>query len=430
MTYEEAIDWIHSREKFKIKPGLKRMEWMMKRLGHPEKGLNAIHIAGTNGKGSTLSFIRSLLQQQGNQVGTFTSPYIITFNERISIDGVPIRDEEWVDLVSAIRPLAEELGETSLGEPTEFEVITAMAILYFNKAELDFVIFEAGLGGRYDSTNIISPIMTVITNIGLDHINILGDTYEQIAAEKAGIIKQGVPLITAVDDDIAFKVIKEEADDKGAQVFRLGKEFSVLRKESTNDGEQFTFTMKDYISEPFLTRLKGRHQVLNASVALAAVEILSIEYHFDRAIYQKGIMSTDWPGRFEQISTNPAVVLDGAHNEEGTISMIDTLKVHFPHHKKYLLYAALSDKPITGMLSRLAGSFDRVIFTGFAFPKSMKGSELLQLYPGENADSTEDWKSSLEDIMSNLNQDDVLVVTGSLYFVSEVRKYLEYRKNV
>lgn len=189
-TYNEALNWIHSRLRLGIKPGLKRMEWMMEKLNHPERRLRTVHIGGTNGKGSTVTFLRSILQEAGYSVGTFTSPYFEQFNERISVNGTPVTDQEITELANVIFPLAEELEKTELGGPTEFEVITAMSIYYFSKINpVDIVIFEVGLGGRFDSTNIIYPLLSIITSIGLDHTNILGHSISEIAFEKAGIIK-------------------------------------------------------------------------------------------------------------------------------------------------------------------------------------------------------------------------------------------------
>ncbi|KHF29707.1 Folylpolyglutamate synthase [Anoxybacillus sp. BCO1] len=219
-TCKEAVDWIHSRLSFGVKPGLKRMEWMMEKLGHPQRRIKAIHVGGTNGKGSTVCFLRHILQEAGYRVGTFTSPYVEQFNERISINGQPICDVDLMKLVQFIQPLAEELEQTELGGPTEFEVITAMALYYFGKMNVqDVVIFEVGLGGRLDSTNVIYPLLSVITNVGYDHIHILGNTLEQIAFEKAGIIKAGIPVVTAIDQPEAVRVVEEKAVSVRSKVY-------------------------------------------------------------------------------------------------------------------------------------------------------------------------------------------------------------------
>src|SRR4051794_31120365 len=213
-TYEEALQWIHSRLRVGIKPGLKRMEWMMEKLDHPEQKMTSVHIGGTNGKGSTVTYLRSILEKAGYETGTFTSPYIEQFNERISINGVPITDEEIVELANVIYPLSVELEDTELGGPSEFEIITAMAIYYFGVVHpVDIAIFEVGLGGRFDSTNIIHPLLSIITNIGLDHIQFLGTSHKEIAFEKAGIIKKGASLISAVNQEDAKEVIRKRANE-------------------------------------------------------------------------------------------------------------------------------------------------------------------------------------------------------------------------
>ena len=260
-TYQEALEWIHSRLRLGIKPGLKRMEWMMERLGNPEQKIKAVHIGGTNGKGSTVTFLRYILEASGYTVGTFTSPYIEQFNERISVNGQPISDEEILKLANIIRPLADEMEDTELGGPTEFEVITAMSFVFFaQNQELDIVLYEVGLGGRFDSTNIIQPIATIITNIGLDHTNILGNSYEEIAFEKAGIIKKGAPIFTAVQLPNALKVIEEQAELKEAPIRRLNHEFSIVSHQTLERGEMFSLRAGDYRFERLETSMLGKHQ--------------------------------------------------------------------------------------------------------------------------------------------------------------------------
>ena len=225
-TYNEAIDSIDSRLRLGIKPGLIRMEWMLEKLGHPEREMKLIHVGGTNGKGSTVTYLRSILNEAGYRVGSFTSPYIEQFNERISVDGKPITDEEITELVNVIKPLADELENTDIGSPTEFEVITAMAIYYFAKMNpMDINVFEVGLGGRFDSTNVVNPLLSIITNIGMDHTQILGDRIEQIAYEKAGIIKSGIPVFTAAKVESAYAVLQEESATKNTSIFKLGRPF-------------------------------------------------------------------------------------------------------------------------------------------------------------------------------------------------------------
>ncbi|SFG34502.1 dihydrofolate synthase / folylpolyglutamate synthase [Halobacillus alkaliphilus] len=426
-NYQEAIQWIHSREKFKVKPGLKRMEWMMEELGHPEKKLKAIHIAGTNGKGSTVTFLSNLLQTQGYDIGTFTSPYIIRFNERISVNGEAIPDAELAALTEAIKPLAEKLKGTSLGEPTEFEIITAMAVIYFSQKHLDFILFEVGLGGRYDSTNIIQPLLSVITNIGLDHINILGNTLEQIAYEKAGIIKTNTPLITGTKEESALSVLKEQASVNKAPVSILGENFQVEHIKSSLEGEYFEFKTSSFHSGDLLSPMKGRHQVDNAALALQTMEHLKkMGVGINRTQYSRGLLRTHWPARFETISTNPVTIIDGAHNEEGTRALVDTMKRHFSGKRVHLIYSALEDKPVKNMLEILKEVVDVAYMTTFEFPRAMTGSELTELSPIPDTITVSDYVQAIREATSTIKTGDVLLITGSLYFISEIRKYFEY----
>ncbi|WP_202410037.1 bifunctional folylpolyglutamate synthase/dihydrofolate synthase [Halobacillus litoralis] len=430
MEYEKAMDWIHSREKFKVKPGLKRMEWMMKRLGHPEKKFRSVHIAGTNGKGSTLSFLRHILQQQGMSVGTFTSPYIERFNERISVDGQPIHDEVLAELVIRIKPLSEELRQTTLGEPTEFEIITAMAMLYFSEAALDLVLIETGLGGRYDSTNILTPVLSLITNIGHDHMNVLGSTIGEIAEEKAGIIKPEIPVVTGVKQEEAVKVVTQKARSCHSRVFRLGHDFEAIHQSSNDEGESFVFSNATFHSETYVSQMKGPHQVENAALAIQSAEVLrSLGVRIDRSLYGKGIASTRWPARFEKVKDAPLTIIDGAHNEEGTSALVETVKRHHVGKKIVLVYSALEDKPVKKMLKQLQSVVDTAYMTTFDFPRALKGRELAEYSEITETKAVEDYVQAIREASSNVGEDGVLLITGSLYFISKVRKYFESKEN-
>ncbi|WP_281658291.1 folylpolyglutamate synthase/dihydrofolate synthase family protein [Halobacillus sp. Cin3] len=426
MNYEEAVQWIHAREKFKIKPGLKRMEWMMKRLDHPEQKITAVHIAGTNGKGSTVSFLRHILQGQGQSVGTFTSPYIETFNERISVNGRPISDRELAETVGQIRPLSEELKQTSLGEPTEFEVITAAALLHFSQLDLDFVLMETGLGGTYDSTNIIHPVLSVITNVGHDHMNILGSTISEIAGEKAGIIKQGVPLVTGASQQAAVDVIAAKAEECGARMYGYGKEFHADHLASGEGRETFRFISPTFTSPVWKSSLLGPHQVTNASLAIQAAEVLREQgVPLETEQYGKAIEKTFWPARFETLRRRPLTIVDGAHNEEGTDALVETVKRHYSDRRILLVYAALEDKPVEKMLGKLKEVSDHLYVTTFDFPRALSSEALKELSPVPHTEAFADYKQAVREAMTEAGGEDVIVVSGSLYFISIVRSFLK-----
>lgn len=435
-TYEEALEWIHARLRLGIKPGLKRMEWMLERLDHPERRLKTIHVGGTNGKGSTVTYMRSILQAAGYKIGTFTSPYFEQFNERISVNGEAIADNELIELTNIIKPLALELEQTELGGPTEFEVITAMAIYYFAKHNpVDLVIFEVGLGGRFDSTNVIYPLLSIITNIGLDHTAILGDTYEQIAFEKAGILKNGVPIITGTKQPEALQVIEKVAKEKKAKLYRLTQEFMITDHTSLKQGEAFSFqSLFAGLTNVELSMI-GAHQIENASLALMAIQLLTNYYSFiiEEQHIRVGLRQAYWPGRFEVLAEDPYVIIDGAHNEEGIMSLVRELKSRFHHKKIKTVFAALSDKKLDHMIEKLDHVSDQITFVSFDFPRAAKAEELYHISQSVHKQTSDNWLELLNQEIPNLKSDEVLLITGSLYFLSMVKpkiKMLILRQNL
>lgn len=425
-SYEDTLNWIHSRLKLGIKPGLKRMEWMMERLDHPERTIRGIHVAGTNGKGSTVSYIRSILQEAGYVVGTFTSPYIEQFNERISINGVPISNEDMIMLANKIKPLVEELEQTDLGSPTEFEVITAMSFYYFGKVHpTDFVIYEVGLGGRFDSTNIFHPIVSVITTIGYDHMAILGDTIEKITFEKAGIIKSGVPVVSGVHQPEGVGVIEEIAKERKAKLYLAGREFSVSKHLSATQGEFFTYQSdRNHYKDLFIT-MKGAHQVLNASLAVKTIEYLQtyLSVIVEEQHIRAGLEKMYWMGRFEKLAENPPIIIDGAHNPEGIRELVKTVKAHLSTYPITVIFSALEDKQLDEMMKPLEEIATNIIYTSFDFPRASSAEKLYSLFPSKKARTEEDFKKAIQ--LAKANDGHAIVITGSLYFISQIRQYFK-----
>lgn len=401
------------------------MEWMMDKLDHPEKKIPTIHIGGTNGKGSTVTYLRSILQASGLKVGTFTSPYFEHFNERISINGHSISEEDLVKITNVIKPLSDELEQTELGSPTEFEVITAMSFYYFAEvAPVDLAIYEVGLGGRFDSTNIITPQISIITSIGLDHINILGNSYEQIAFEKAGIIKPGIPILTAVKQPEAFNVIREKAAQMDAAIHRLGEHFFIDHHVSLENGERFSLqTSKSYL-ENLEIRMLGQHQTENAALAVEAAILLAASYKIAEEDIRQGLKKAYWPGRFEIVSSSPLIVLDGAHNEEGIETLVVELKRRFPGRKKRLIFAALGDKKVDNMIKKLDSVSQMITFVSFDFPRAANAEELYQFSSLAHKRAESDWQKAISEELRALESNEMLIITGSLYFLSEVKPYI------
>lgn len=423
-SYEEALNWIHSLLKFGIKPGLKRVEWLLGKTGNTETELSCIHIAGTNGKGSSVEYLRSIFNEAGFSVGTFTSPYLITFNERVSINGAPIKDEELLQYSRALKPLVEELSATPLGSPTEFEVITVISLLYFADKKPDIVLFETGLGGLYDSTNVITPILSLITNIGYDHMGILGETIEEIAFQKAGIIKANVPVISTVEQEAAIEVIERKAVEMKSDSYLLKRDFDVLHQESTDNGEKFTYIGQEDVKEEYVISMKGTHQVKNAGLAIAAIHHLrkSGRFTFSSSDIKNGLHYANWAGRFEKVSQSPDIIIDGAHNLQGVHALKQTLLNHYRSKKVYLLFAALHDKDYGHMMKELEEIVYEACFTTFDFPRAASADMLLAESPFPNSTANSSWTEALDELRGRLNKEDVLIITGSLYFISEVRK--------
>ncbi len=416
MNYLDSLHWIHERTKFGIKPGVKRMKWMLDKLGNPEEKIQAVHVVGTNGKGSTVSYLREALVANNYEIGTFTSPYIVTFNERISINGTPITDDELVELVQIVKPISERLeSETDLGPATEFEIITLMMFVYFGTVHpVDFVIIEAGLGALNDSTNVFQPIMTVLTSIGLDHTNILGDTYMDIAREKAGVIKPSVPLVYAIKPKDALHFVREVVEKNYNKGLELDRDFHVL-----SDDTEFTYRYGSYELENIQLKMIGQHQHENAALAITTlIEMYQrgmIQLNFNTMI--DAIEHTTWSGRIEKVQEEPLILIDGAHNRESINALVDTLKQYYSDKKIDVLFAAIDGKPIGKMMNSIEEIANRFYVTTFDFPKALPIDAVYDYLEHHHIEKVQDYPQFIEQYDGEL-----LVVTGSLYFISEVRK--------
>ena len=423
MTIETALEWIHSRLKFNIRPGLTRIEALLKLLENPEKELSMLHIAGTNGKGSTVAFTRGILEQLGLTVATFTSPFIETFGERMAINGHPIPDEKLIKYVGQLKPLVEEMDKDArLAGITEFEIITALAFRYFADEHVDVALIEVGLGGLLDSTNVIQPVATAITTIGMDHMDILGDTLEKIAAQKAGIIKPYTPLVTGKIADETLGVIAETAQTNQAKHYQYGIDYQVEILEN----ERFNYKDDEIHLLNLEKSLLGLHQIDNAALAvkLTMVYAHKIGLSLSEEAIRVGLRRTFWPARMEEVSQAPLTLLDGAHNVHAMQRLLENLKNEFSGRKITILFSALVTKDITEMIKMLQTvDNSKLILTTFDYPKALKLEDFAYLEK-ENVTLAEDWKSTYAALKENLHEDDVLLMTGSLYFMSQIRAYI------
>ena len=347
MTYKEALAYIHSVEWKGSRPGLSRITELLQKLGDPQKKLRFIHVAGTNGKGSFCAMTESILRAAGYKTGLFVSPYIKNFNERICVSGVPIEDEALAEATAIVRPVADTMEDA----PTEFELITAIGFVHFVREKCDIVVLETGMGGRLDSTNVIDPpLLTVITGIAMDHTAFLGDTVEQIAAEKAGIIKKGSPVLWGGSDAAARHVIAHRAREVGSPMLST-EDTPLTVREMTLFG-----TVADYgewkgVRIPLL----GTYQPRNLANVLAAVPLLrqvGLEIS-DKAVYD-GLAAVRWHGRFEKLCESPLILSDGAHNPQGVDAAVDSIKAYFGTQRVLLLCGVMADKDYHGMIKTLA----------------------------------------------------------------------------
>ena len=413
MIYQEALDWIHGQLKFGIKPGLERMAWMLEELGNPQDNLKAVHIVGTNGKGSTVNALQTIFSQAGYEVGTFTSPYIIDFKERISINGQMISEENLLGLVERVKPVVERLPkETEHENATEFEIITVLMFLYFGQVHpVDIAFIEAGMGGLHDSTNLFSPLAVICPSIGLDHQAVLGNTHAEIATEKAGVLKNGASFIYATDRTDVRDVFKRKANEEGSKTYELGKDFT-----AEGSSHSFDFIYKEQRLEGIALAMAGQHQVANASLAIMASLLLQKDYpKVTPELIKDALAHASWLGRTEFLMPN--LMIDGAHNNESVKVLIDLLRSEYADKDIELLFAAIDTKPIDSMLAQLESVGDLTV-TSFEYPNSVK----LDKYP-VTYKQVSDFQTWIEEHVTT-NDDKLYVITGSLYFISQVRKWI------
>ncbi|MDM5452627.1 bifunctional folylpolyglutamate synthase/dihydrofolate synthase [Peribacillus simplex] len=401
--------------------GLSRMETLLTNLGDPHKALKYIHIAGSNGKGSTLQYMKEILLAEGVRVASFTSPYLIRLNEQLKINADEISDKDFIATFRELQPFIQEMDSKGNG-PTQFEILTAMAFSYFSKKEVDLVLMETGLGGRLDTTNVIQPFLSIITSISLEHTNILGSTLGEIASEKAGIIKSGAPIISGVTAWEPAKVIEEKASSVGVPYYQLGKDFHVVNVKQSECGQSFSFSLGDRSIENVEMQMLGRHQMENAALAIAAV-LLGME-NIDEKSILKGIGEAKWDGRFEKISDEPLVIIDGAHNPAGIDVLMETLKVHYPEYKYRFIFSSFKDKNYSQMLRGLETEAMEIIITEFFHERAADAHTLYEKCSHENKSINKDWQAAIREGRRKTGGKEALVITGSLHFLSLVREFL------
>lgn len=419
MNYEQAINYIHSLNRFGIHPGLERIEELCRAVGNPQDKLKLVHVAGTNGKGSTSTMIAGALTACGRKTGLFTSPYVSEFLERIQIDGKPCDRELFAQCVTQLEPIVAEMATRDM-QPTEFEVITAAAFMVFEKAECDVCVLEVGLGGRLDSTNVIkNPLVSVIASISLDHTAILGETVEEIAKEKCGIIKpDGKTVCYPWQEKEAFEVINDTCEKMNNTLY-IPNVRGIIAAENRIDGVSFAYNGTDY-----KLSMSGEYQVYNAVTAIEACRVLGL----DEASIKQGVEAARVPARMEVIASFPLVLLDGGHNEDGGKAVAESLKSMLGGKRILAVIGMMADKNVESYLEKVAPLCTFVAATTVADnPRAMSADELEQKAKKYccNTISFDSAAEAIEYAKNNIDDYDCLLVCGSLYLAGEVRSKLK-----
>ncbi len=431
MNYNETLDYLENLGKFGIQLGMERIECLLKKLGNPERKIKTIHVTGTNGKGSVTSMITGILLAANLKAGKFISPHLLKYNERISVSGQDIGDDDFAAIMTSVKEAADNIVENGLcGQPTQFEVLTAAAFLYFHLCNVDYAVIEVGLGGLWDSTNVITPLVSVITNVALDHTDRCGATVSSIAMQKAGIIKEKVPLVTAAEGDEALGPIVSMAMFKEAPVYLYGKAFYGTEVESTIDGQTFILHAGDFYNSEYTIRLPGAHQIKNASLAIVAAKLLSKQdARVDETALHTGIANTLWAGRLERICRTPDVILDGAHNPDGAVALRNALDKYYPGQSIVFVFGMMRDKDIGSVIKNLIKFGDTVytVRAGNAGSRAAEAEMLADLI-GEQANAAESLGAAFKSAVAEAGADGVVCICGSLYLIGEFQSMLLQEK--
>jgi len=412
--YKACLDSMYGLRRFGIKLGLSTIKNILSALGNPQNNYSCIHVAGTNGKGSVASALAAILHEAGYKTGLFTSPHLVTFNERIQINHHLISNNNVVESYNAVNNV-----HRGSREPTFFEFSTAMALYEFSKEKVDWAVIETGMGGRLDATNIIKPAISIITNISIEHKAYLGNTIEQIAGEKGGIIKKRTPVITGAKQKNAINVLKNIAAKKNAPFYLIGESFKTRK----NKDGTFTYHGMEKVWPDMRTGMSGVHQIENAALVLAASEILGEKIGLPVEQIRSGLLKNRWPGRLEVVSSSPYIILDGAHNLDAARTLSKFLSKEFYGRKITIIAGMLDDKPYPAMLKSILSVCSRAIFTKPVIDRALEPEALYEASKGivKNTKIIPDIKDAIDYAVKTASKDEVICITGSLYVVGEAK---------
>ena len=423
MNYEEAMNFIQNTNKFGSVLGLDNIRELLERLGNPQDQLRVVHIAGTNGKGSTLAFLAGIFRESGYRAGRYVSPASFYYEERFRINEENISKKDLCFYMEKIKNVAEEMVKDGLSHPTMFEIETALSFLYFLDKKVDVVLLETGMGGRLDATNVVKkPIATVIASIGMDHMQFLGDTLEKIASEKAGIIKEGCPVISYDNTKEVNEVIKNKAKQMHAKVTFVNSAGIRVLQESLN-GESFSYRSSDgRWYEKIEIPLLGRHQINNAALALETLNVIKNYYCISDFQTEDGMRKTIWRGRIEILEREPMVICDGAHNPDGAKSLLSFLQNNFTNQRLIYIMGVLSDKDYEQMVQILAPAADKIYTVAPDNPRALSSRELCNCISKyhQNVEERQRLAECLSKVRQKAEKDDVIIICGTLSFQNEL----------
>lgn len=425
MNYEEALNYINDKNKYGSRLGLDTISKLLELLGNPHENLKYIHIAGTNGKGSTASYVATMLKEAGYKVGLYTSPYLERFNERISINGEDIPDERLAEITQRVKDSIQIMLNEGYEHPTTFEIVTAIGFVYFYEENVDYVVLEVGLGGRLDSTNVIKEsVLSIITTIDYDHMDVLGDTLGKIAFEKAGIIKENGRVLSYPQDEEAIEVIKKVARERKAELTICPME-NVEIVELNDFGGVFNYRYNNKQYNNIEISLLGEHQVYNAALALTAVLMMRDrgDLNITDDEIRAGLKNTKWRGRLEVLRREPLFIIDGAHNLQGIRVLSKSLKT-FKYNRLILGIAILKDKDVEHMIEKLTPLADEIVVTEANIHRKMEAEELEKMINKYNTNThvKKNIKEAIDMAFELANKDDLILFAGSLYLIGDVRK--------
>lgn len=415
--YSHALNYLYSLDKFGMVFGLENIKWLLNLMCNPHACLKTVHIGGTNGKGSVASMLSHILKEAGYTVGKYTSPHLVSFTERITVNEVEITEGEVAEITEIIREKVEREDRNRFF--TFFDFTTALAFEYFRRKATDISIIEVGLGGRLDSTNVVEPLISIITNVSYDHMDYLGEDINDIAKEKAGIIKSGIPVITAAKDT-PWDIIEETAKRHSSPLYKLNRDFTYEKR--SDQTMSYRGLMKNF--DNLSINLMGDHQFINGSIALCATEVLSSSgFPVSEDSIRNALARIKWQGRLEIVKENPTIILDGAHNPDGACALSEFLKSHFTDKKKILIFGVMKDKDYRKIIEIITPLMDRVILTKPSIERALLPHEMEGYV--KNAIVTEDLRSALTKAKTMAGKQDMILVTGSFYTIGEAKQIID-----